>query len=375
VHSEPWDGPAGIVLCDGRHAACALDRNGLRPARWARSDDNHLIVASEAGLWDVPDSRIVAKGRLGPGEMIAVDLVEHKLLDSTAIDAINRSRAPYKKWLRDQLNYLESHLIDPALAAEPFSPEVLARYQKQFALTREERDVILKTLAEDEAEATGSMGDDTPIAVLSQQSRPLYEYFRQSFAQVTNPPIDPLRERLVMSLTTQIGLERNVFDLSPDNAKQVLLNSPILSQRKLRQILALPHIAPANIKLDLYYDEKIGLKAAIEDLCDRAEDAVRSGSMLILLSDRYPGPGLLPIHSLLATGAVHARLTQKQLRCDCNILVETANARDAHHFACLIGFGATAVYPYLSYQTLFDMNKRGQLKGRQGEAPSEIGRS
>jgi len=375
LHSEPWDGPAGIVLCDARHAACTLDRNGLRPARWARSDDNHLIVASEAGLWDVPSERIVAKGRLGPGEMIAVDLVEHKLLDTAAIDAINRSRAPFKRWLREKLVYLESHLIDPALAAEPFSPETLARYQKQFALTREERDVVLKTLAEDEAEATGSMGDDTPIAVMSRQSRPLYEYFRQAFAQVTNPPIDPLRERLVMSLTTQIGLERNVFDLAPENASQVLLNSPILSQRKLRQILALPHIAPANIKLDLYYDEKIGLKAAIEKICDEAEAAVRSGTILILLSDRYPVPGLLPIHALLATGAVHARLTQQHLRCDCNLLVETGNARDAHHFACLIGFGATAVYPYLSYQTLFDMNRRGELKGRQGEAPSEIGRS
>ena len=375
LHSEPWDGPAGIVLCDARHAACALDRNGLRPARWARSDDNHLIVASEAGLWDVPAERIVAKGRLGPGEMIAVDLVEHKLLDSAAIDAINRARAPFKRWLREELTFLESHLIDPALAAEPFAPEVLARYQKQFALTREERDVVLKTLAEDEAEATGSMGDDTPIAVLSQKSRPLYEYFRQAFAQVTNPPIDPLRERLVMSLTTQIGLERNIFDLTADNAKQVLLNSPILSQRKLRQILALPHIAPRNIKLDLYYDEKIGLKVALEKLCDEAEAAVRGGTILLLLSDRYPMPGLLPIHALLATGAIHARLTQKQLRCDCNLLVETGNARDAHHFACLIGFGATAVYPYLSYQTLFDMNKRGELKGRQGEAPSEIGRS
>ncbi len=234
---------------------------------------------------------------------------------------------------------------------------------------------MLKTLAEEEAEATGSMGDDTPIAVMSQQSRPLYEYFRQAFAQVTNPPIDPLRERLVMSLTTQIGLERNIFDLVPENASQVLLNSPILSQRKLRQILALPHVVSANIKLDLYYDEKVGLKAAIEKLCDEAETAVRGGTILILLSDRYPSPGLLPIHALLAIGAVHARLTQKQLRCDCNLLVETGNARDAHHFACLIGFGATAVYPYLSYQTLYDMNRRGELKGRQGEAPSEIGRS
>ncbi|HZX92564.1 MAG TPA: glutamate synthase large subunit, partial [Rudaea sp.] len=375
LHTEPWDGPAGIVLCDARYAACTLDRNGLRPARWARSDDNHLIVASEAGLWDLPPERIVAKGRLGPGEMIAVDLVGHRVLDNAAIDDVNRARAPFKKWLREGVTYLESHLIDPGLAAEPFTPEMLARFQKQFALTREERDVVLKTLALDEAEATGSMGDDTPIAVLSRQSRPLYEYFRQAFAQVTNPPIDPLRERLVMSLTTQIGLERNVFDASPENAKQVLLTSPVLSQRKLRQIMALPHVVEKHLKLDLYYDEHVGLKAAIEKLCDDAEAAVRDGAILVLLSDRYPAPGLLPIHALLAVGAVHARLTAKQLRCDCNLVVETGNARDPHHFACLIGFGATAVYPYLSYQTLFDMNRRGELKGREGEAPSEIGRS
>ncbi|HET7796278.1 MAG TPA: glutamate synthase large subunit, partial [Nevskia sp.] len=375
LHTEPWDGPAGIVLCDSRYAACTLDRNGLRPARWARSDDNHLIVASEAGLWDLPPERIVAKGRLGPGEMIAVDLVAHRVLDNAAIDDVNRARAPFKKWLREGVTYLESHLIDPGLAAEPFPPEMLARFQKQFALTREERDVVLKTLALDEAEATGSMGDDTPIAVLSRQSRPLYEYFRQAFAQVTNPPIDPLRERLVMSLTTQIGLERNVFDATAENAKQVLLTSPVLSQRKLRQIMALPHVVEKHLKLDLYYDEHVGLKAAIEKVCDDAEAAVRGGAILLLLSDRYPAPGLLPIHALLAVGAVHARLTAKQLRCDCNLVVETGNARDPHHFACLIGFGATAVYPYLSYQTLFDMNRRGELKGREGEAPSEIGRS
>ncbi|HEX3123146.1 MAG TPA: glutamate synthase large subunit [Rhodanobacteraceae bacterium] len=375
LHTEPWDGPAGIVLCDARYAACTLDRNGLRPARWARSDDNHLIVASEAGLWDLPPERIVAKGRLGPGEMIAVDLVEHRVLDNAAIDDVNRARAPFKRWLREGVTYLESHLIDPGLAAEPFPPDMLARFQKQFALTREERDVVLKTLALDEAEATGSMGDDTPIAVLSRQSRPLYEYFRQAFAQVTNPPIDPLRERLVMSLTTQIGLERNVFDASAENAKQVLLTSPVLSQRKLRQIMALPHVVEKHLKLDLYYDEHIGLKTAIEKLCDDAEAAVRGGAILVVLSDRYPAPGLLPIHALLAVGAVHARLTAKQLRCDCNLVVETGNARDPHHFACLIGFGATAVYPYLSYQTLFDMNRRGELKGREGEAPSEIGRS
>ena len=375
LHTEPWDGPAGLVMCDARHAACSLDRNGLRPARWARSDDDHLIVASEAGLWDVPPERIVAKGRLGPGEMIAVDLHEHRLLDAAAIDAINRARAPFKRWLRDGMTYLESHLIDPGLAAEPFPPDVLARFQKQFALTREERDVVLKSLAEDEAEATGSMGDDTPIAVLSRQSRPLYEYFRQAFAQVTNPPIDPLRERLVMSLVTQIGGEGNVFDLSAQNARQVLLTSPVLSQRKLRQILSLPEYADKQRRFDLYYDEHQGLKAAIEKLCTEVEAAVRAGTVVVLLSDRHPVPGLLPIHALLATGAVHAHLLEQRLRCDCNILVETGNMRDAHHCACLIGFGATAVYPYLAYQTLFDMSRRGELKGREGEPPSEIGRS
>ncbi len=375
LSTEPWDGPAGLVMCDHRYAACSLDRNGLRPARWARSDDDHIIAASEAGLWDVPDERIVAKGRLGPGEMLAVDLADHKLLDANAIDDINRARAPFKRWLREGVTYLESHLIDPGLAAEPFTPDMLARFQKQFALTREERDVVLKTLAEDEAEATGSMGDDTPIAVLSQQSRPLYEYFRQAFAQVTNPPIDPLRERLVMSLMTQVGREGNVFDQSEHAASYVLLNSPVLSQRKLRQLLALPTYADKKATFDLYYDERVGLQAALENLCEKVEASVRGGVVLILLSDRFPTPGLMPIHALLATGAVHAHLLKKQLRCDCNILVETGTMRDSHHCACLIGFGATAVYPYLAYQTLFDMNRRGELKGREGEPPHEIGRS
>ncbi|TDR47422.1 glutamate synthase (NADPH) large subunit [Tahibacter aquaticus] len=375
LHSEPWDGPAGLVMCDARYAVCTLDRNGLRPTRWLRTEDDHLAIGSEAGIWDIADETILAKGRLGPGEMLAIDLREQRLLDNATIDDINRNRAPFKQWLRDEMTYLESHLIDPALAAEPFPPEMLARFQKQFALTREERDVVLKALAEDESEATGSMGDDTPIAVLSQQSRPLYEYFRQAFAQVTNPPIDPLRERLVMSLVTQIGREGNVFELKPENARQVLLNSPILSQRKLRQILALPQAENAQIKLDLYYDPAVGLQQAIVQLCLAAEDAVRGGALIVLLSDRYPVPGLLPIHALIATGAVHAHLLKTQLRCDCNLLVETGTARDAHHFACLIGFGATAVYPYLAYQTLFDMNRRGELKGMEGEPPSEIGRS
>ncbi|HUA80722.1 MAG TPA: glutamate synthase central domain-containing protein, partial [Dyella sp.] len=320
LHSEPWDGPAGLVMCDGRYAVCTLDRNGLRPARWALSDDNHLIVASEAGLWDVPSARVIAKGRLAPGEMIAVDFKTHRLLRDTDIDEINRKRAPYRDWLRAGVSYLESDLIDPSLAAEPLPAERLRCYQKLYGLSREERETVLKVIAELEAEATGSMGDDTPIAAMSRQVRPVFDRFRQAFAQVTNPPIDPLREKLVMSLVTQIGPEGNVFDLKPENAKQILINSPILSQRKLRQLLAMPQYANAP-RFDLMYKSDEGLEAALRRLCQEVAQAVRDGCALVFLSDRYPQKDLLPIHSLLATGAVHAHLIDEGLRCQCNILV------------------------------------------------------
>jgi len=370
LHSEPWDGPAGLVMCDGRYAVCTLDRNGLRPARWALSDDNHLIVASEAGLWDVPSARVIAKGRLAPGEMIAVDFKTHRLLRDTDIDEINRKRAPYRDWLRAGVSYLESDLIDPSLAAEPLPAERLRCYQKLYGLSREERETVLKVIAELEAEATGSMGDDTPIAAMSRQVRPVFDRFRQAFAQVTNPPIDPLREKLVMSLVTQIGPEGNVFDLKPENAKQILINSPILSQRKLRQLLAMPQYANAP-RFDLMYKSDEGLEAALRRLCQEVAQAVRDGCALVFLSDRYPQKDLLPIHSLLATGAVHAHLIDEGLRCQCNILVETATPRDPHQFACLIGFGATAIYPWLAYQSLFELGREGHIEGDR----AEIGRS
>jgi len=376
LHTEPWDGPAGLVMCDGRYAACALDRNGLRPARWALANDNHLIVASEAGIWDVPDSAIVAKGRLGPGEMIAVDLVEHRLLQSPDVDKLNRGLAPFKQWLRDGVTYLESHLIDPSLAAEPFPGTTLSRFQKLFGLSREERDTVLTTLAELGVEATGSMGDDTPVAAMSGEARPLYDYFRQAFAQVTNPPIDPLRETAVMSLVTQIGAEGNIFELSPENAKQVMLTSPVMSQRKLRQLLALPQFVNAQVFVDLYYRENEGLEAALHRMCSEATMAVRAGARLVFLSDRYPPqrPDKLPVHALLATAAIHQALINARLRCDCNLIVETGTARDPHHFACLIGYGATAVYPYLAYQTLFALGNDGRIRAPDGQ-PRELGRS
>jgi len=374
LNTEPWDGPAGIVTADTRYAACTLDRNGLRPARWLRTRDRHFLIASEAGVWDEPEANIDAKGKLGPGEMIAVDLERGELLDSEAIDAINRARAPYKRWLKQGMTYLHSELIDPSLAAEPFDHETLVRYQKLFQLSREEREQVLRPLAETEQEAVGSMGDDVPMAVLSQQVRPLYDCFRQAFAQVTNPPIDPLREDCVMSLATQIGREGNVFDDGPHNVQHVLLNSPVFSQRKLRQLLATAPFNASHRLIDLNFDAKTGMQAALERVCAEAEAAARDGCLLLLLSDRYPRRECLMLHALLATGAVHHHLLRTGLRCDVNLIVETGTARDPHHVACLIGFGATAVYPYLAYQTLHDLGVRGILQTKHGEV-AQIGRS
>jgi glutamate synthase (NADPH) large chain len=374
THMEPWDGPAGIVLTDGRYACCTLDRNGLRPARWVITKNRHITIASEAGVWDYSPEDVVDKGKLGPGEMLALDLQTAELLDTRRVDDLLKSRHPYKAWLKKGVRYLQTDLIDPRLAAEPFDRDTLAQYQKMFNVSAEERDEIIRVLAEDESEAVGSMGDDTPMPVLSRKVRSLYDYFRQQFAQVTNPPIDSLRESIVMSLQTQIGPEANIFVPAQQHAEQIVLSSPILSQRKLRQIIALAESGVPNEFIDLQYDEHLDLKTALLRVCDQAEAAVRQGKLVLLLSDRYLVKAKLPIHALLATGAVHHRLVATGLRCKCNILVETGTARDAHHFACLIGYGATAVYPYLAYQTLFDMMRKGVLK-MEAIARQELGRS
>ncbi len=373
-HMEPWDGPAGIVLTDGRYAACTLDRNGLRPARYVITRDRHITIASEVGVYEYPPESVVAKGRLGPGEMLAVDLRSGELLDSPAIDELLKRRAPYKKWLREGVRYLDSELVDVHVAAEPMEPTQLAVYQKMFNISNEERREVIRVLAENEQEAVGSMGDDTPMPVLSLRVRPLFDFFRQQFAQVTNPPIDSLRERIVMSLQTEIGREWNIFEGKPEHARRVVMNSPVLSQRKLRQLLNSPDFGIRHEFLDLNYPEDTPLSDAIDDLCARAEASVRGGTLVVFLSDRYLKQGLMPVHALLATGAVHHHLVREGLRCDCNIIVETGTARDPHHFACLIGYGATAVYPYMAYQCLQDMRRSGEIRMPEGEG-RQLGRA
>ena len=367
---EPWDGPAGIVLTDGRYAACCLDRNGLRPARYVVTKDRHITIASEIGVYDYDERDVVSKGRLGPGEMLAVDLVNGVLLDNDEIHDILKTRAPYKKWLKRGVRYLDSQLVDTAIAAEPMEPDVLASYQKMFNLSREELREVIAVLAKAEMEAVGSMGDDTPMAVLSKKVRSPFDYFRQQFAQVTNPPIDSLRERIVMSLQTNVGRESSLFDIGREHGEQVLINSPILSQAKLRQLLGPDMFEGSHAFIDLNVDASLSLQEALDLICAQAEQGVRDGKLLLTLSDRYLDKGKLPVHALLATGAVHHHLVGAGLRCDTNIIVETGVARDSHHIACLIGYGATMVYPYLVYQSLHDIARRGNLDRQQ-----QLGRS
>lgn len=363
MHMEPWDGPAGLVITDGRHAVCALDRNGLRPSRWMITRNGYLTVASETGVYDCPPGDIVAKGRVGPGEILAINTETGELLKARDIDEQLKHRQPYKQWLKKHAHRMRSKFRDDEHTIEQLSPERLAVYQKMFMVSFEERSQVIRPLVETGHEAVGSMGDDTPTAVLSRRSRTLYDYFRQQFAQVTNPPIDPLREAIVMSLETCLGRERNPFREVPEYAARLILKSPVLSPVKFLNLIngrhQHPDLSVATIALN--YDPGLGLQAAIEHICDQAEEAVRQGRVLVHLTDRAIEPGLLPVHAALATGAVHHRLIGKGLRPDANIIVETATARDSHQFAVLIGFGATAVYPYLAYEIIHDQIRTGEL--------------
>jgi glutamate synthase (NADPH) large chain len=374
AHMEPWDGPAGLVITDGRYAVCTTDRNGLRPARYVITKDRHLTVASEVGVWDYKPEDVLRKGRMGPGQMLALDLSTGTLLENHAIDELLKERHPYKAWLKKGIRHLHADLVDPSLAAEPFDRETLGVYQKMFNLTAEEREEVVRVLARDESEAIGSMGDDTPTPVLSHHLRNLYDYFRQQFAQVTNPPIDPLRESIVMSLQTQLGPGCNVFQPAPEHAQQLVLNSPVLSQRELRQIMAMADEGVPNAFIDLQYEPAEGLQQAVLRLCAEAEAQVRDGKLVLLVSDRYLVKGKLPVHALLATGAIHHHLVRRGLRFKCNLIIETGTARDPHHFACLIGYGATAVYPYLAFQTLYDMMRKGRVKMEHNER-AQLGKS
>ncbi|UYG08231.1 glutamate synthase large subunit [Halomonas sp. M4R1S46] len=368
MHVEPWDGPAGVVMTDGRQALCMLDRNGLRPARWVITRNGYITLASEIGTYDYRPEDVVAKGRVGPGQILAVDTETGEVLHTADIDERLKSAYPYKRWLKQEANYLESALTELA-RFQNMDAEALAVQQKMFQVSFEERDQVLRPLAESGQEAVGSMGDDTPMAVLSGKHRLLTDYFRQKFAQVTNPAIDPLREAIVMSLEACIGAERNVFKATPEHAHRIILTTPVLSPRKFTALVTHEDPAFASHTLTLGYDpESVGLKAALQALCREAEQAAHDGKVILVLSDAELRKGQLPIHAALAVGAVHHHLGRLALRPRVNIVVETGYARDAHQMAVLFGVGATAVYPWLAYQVMADMHRTGELVGNPADA-------
>ncbi len=357
---EPWDGPAGIVLTDGRYAGCILDRNGLRPARYVITADRCMTLASEIGVHDYRPDQVVTKGRLKPGEMLAVDTETGELLLPQAIDEKLKNRHPYRHWLENGTRKITTPANAPPLSPAP-AQDTLAVYEKMFGVTFEEKDQVIRVLAEAGQEAVGSMGDDTPLPVMSQKTRLLADNFRQQFAQVTNPPIDPLREQIVMSLETSIGPERSPFEEKADNAKRIVIDSPVLSEYKFQALIEQDDPDYKHRLFELNLPADVDLKVGIENLCDDVIAAVKDDKVsLIVLSDKDVARNKAPIHALLACGAVHHRLIKEKLRCSVNIIVATGFARDPHQFATLIGYGATAIFPYLSYHVLAAAHRAGE---------------
>lgn len=363
-HMEAWDGPAGLVIQDGRYAVCMLDRNGLRPSRWVTTKNGYITVASEIGTWDYQPEDVIAKGRVGPGQMLVIDTETGNIMDTKAVGRQLKKAHPYRLWLRENAVRLrDDEQLEEKAYEQRETGEHLLTLQKMFHITNEERTEIIRPSAENGQEAVGSMGDDTPMAVLSKQVRHVADFFRQQFAQVTNPPIDPLREAIVMSLETCLGSEKNIFEPTPDHANRIVLSSPVLSSSKMMQLRSVTKPGFEIETIDLNYDESMPLDDAIKHICEQAAQAVRAGKVLIVLSDRNIEKGKVPANAIMVTGAVHHHLINVGLRADANLIIETGLVRDSHQLAVLLGFGATAVYPYLAYNVIADLVDKGDLLG------------
>ena len=363
-HMEAWDGPAGLVIQDGRYAVCMLDRNGLRPSRWVTTKNGYITVASEIGTWDYQPEDVIAKGRVGPGQMLVIDTETGNIMDTKAVGRQLKKAHPYRLWLRENAVRLrDDEQLEEKAYEQRETGENLLALQKMFHITNEERTEIIRPSAENGQEAVGSMGDDTPMAVLSKQVRHVADFFRQQFAQVTNPPIDPLREAIVMSLETCLGSEKNIFEPTPDHANRIVLSSPVLSSSKMMQLRSVTKPGFEIETIDLNYDESMPLEEAIKNICEQAAQAVRAGKVLIVLSDRNIEKGKVPANAIMVTGAVHHHLINVGLRADANLIIETGLVRDSHQLAVLLGFGATAVYPYLAYNVIADLVDKGDLLG------------
>jgi glutamate synthase (NADPH/NADH) large chain len=363
---EPWDGPASIAFTDGRRIGAVLDRNGLRPSRYLVTKDGMVVMASETGVLDIPPERVAYKGRLQPGRMFFIDTVEGRIVQDEEIKETMAARKPYRQWLEENLVALDALPEPPsAPAIAGFEGYDLLKQQQAFGYTIEELKMILAPMAVNGQEPVGSMGTDTPLAVLSDKSPLLFNYFKQLFAQVTNPPIDPIREEMVTSAITTIGAEENLFEETPLHCRQLKLMAPVLSNVELEKIKRLAMPGLRTITLSTLYrvaEGEKGLRSALDELCRRASEAIAQGYTIIVLSDRGVDREQAAIPSLLATGAVHHHLIREGTRTRAGIVVESGEPREAMHFCLLVGYGAGAVNPYLAYATMARMIEEGVLK-------------
>ncbi len=363
---EPWDGPAALVFTDGTTVGACLDRNGLRPARYKLTNDGIFTLGSEVGVDGLNAVDVIEKGRLAPGEMIAIDTAEGKLLHDTEIKAKLAAAQPYASWLAENLVRVAKS-TDDEIKPKTGEVDILTLTQRQvaFGYSSEEVDMILKPMLKTGAEAVGSMGDDTPLAVLSLRPRLIYTYFRQLFAQVTNPPIDPIREKLVMSLHTVLGWRRNLLSETPEHCQQVMIDTPIILDSELEKLTSLPapHASATVSTLWPVAEGPAGLFAAVERIRKDAATAVANGARILVLSDRGVDHENVAVPALMAMGTVHHHLRRVGKRMRASVIVETGEARDVHQIACLIGYGASCVNPYLALETVRELVDKGGVEG------------
>jgi glutamate synthase (ferredoxin) len=364
---EPWDGPASIAFTDGLRIGAVLDRNGLRPSRYYVTKDDRVIMASEVGVLDVPPEMVLHKGRLQPGRMFLVDMEQGRIIADEELKKNIATAHHYDEWLRDNLVSLEQLPSGPVVH-EPDHDTVRLR-QRVFGYTSEDLKILMAPMARDGAEAVGSMGNDAALAVLSDRPQLLYNYFKQLFAQVTNPPVDGIREEIIMAMETTIGAESNLLEPVPHSARQIKLRSPILKNDELDKLRQLDGKGPGNFKsitLPILYpvrDGAHGLEKAMEGLFRHASAAVASGHDFVILSDRGHNRNLAPIPALLAVSGLHHHLIREGTRTKVGLVLESGEPREVHHFALLIGYGAGAINPYLAFETLDDMIRQGELNG------------
>ncbi len=373
---EPWDGPASIAFTDGRQIGATLDRNGLRPARYIITDDDHVIMASEAGVLPVPEERIVKKWRLQPGKMLLIDLEQGRIISDDEVKNQLARKHPYAEWLKATQVHLEElpepsdtpGLLPELPPARPNDADALLKQQQAFGYTQEDIQFFLEPMAQEGDDPVGSMGTDTPIAVLSDKPKLLYNYFKQNFAQVTNPPIDSIRESLVMSLVSMIGPRPNLLGHHAGSHYRLEVAQPILTNADLEKVRAISSLVGDAFRtktMDCTWsagEGVAGMARAVDRICGEATDAVLDGYNILILSDRAVSPARIPIPALLATAAVHHHLIRRGLRTSTGLVVETGEAREVHHFCVLAGYGAEAINPYLAFETLEQIREQNGLK-------------